>query len=137
MQCSSLCVAKFSRKFKGLCDQLAAIDHPIDASDKVLWYLWCLGAEFTTLSTTIMSQTPLPTFVDLVSKEISNEISLQPVHSTFTVQKDNNTQSQRDNKKGGGSKKNPSNVSLSLPRVSTSICQLCEKEGHATRRCWT
>ncbi|RVW15617.1 Retrovirus-related Pol polyprotein from transposon RE2 [Vitis vinifera] len=39
MQCGSQSIAEFSRTFKGLCDQLLAIDRPIDDTDKVHWYV--------------------------------------------------------------------------------------------------
>ena len=39
MQRGSHPIAEFSCTFKGFCDQLAAIDRPIDDIDKVHWYL--------------------------------------------------------------------------------------------------
>ena len=39
MQRGSHPIAEFSCTFKGLCDQLAAIDRPIEDTDKVHWYL--------------------------------------------------------------------------------------------------
>jgi hypothetical protein len=61
-------IAEFSRLFKGLCDQLAAIGHPIDDTDKVHWYLRALGPDYKIFSTTMMSQRPLPSFLDIVPK---------------------------------------------------------------------
>lgn len=40
-------VADFSKKFKNLCDQLAAMGHAIDATDKLHWFLRGLGESFT------------------------------------------------------------------------------------------
>ena len=45
-------VAEFARKFKGVCDQLNAIGHPLDETDKTHWFLCGLGTSFETFSTT-------------------------------------------------------------------------------------
>ncbi|KAL6347468.1 hypothetical protein AAG906_025990 [Vitis piasezkii] len=61
MHRGSQSIAEFSRTFKGLCDQLAAIGRPIDDTDKIF-------------STTMMSQLPLPSFAEIVPKALSHEI---------------------------------------------------------------
>nr|TKR98393.1 hypothetical protein D5086_0000203370 [Populus alba] len=84
MQRGSRSIAEFSRLFKGLCDQLAAIGRPIDDTDKVHWYLRALGPDYKIFSTTMMSQLPLPSFSDIVPKALSHEIfarSVNPVPS--------------------------------------------------------
>jgi len=55
MQRGSKSVAEFSRLFKGLCDQLAAIGRPIDDLDKVHWFLRALGPDYKIFSTTMLS----------------------------------------------------------------------------------
>lgn len=60
-------VADFGRKFKNVCDQLAAIGHPVDETDKVHWFLCGLSASFETFSTAIRTSKPGPAFRDLLS----------------------------------------------------------------------
>ncbi|KAF8414003.1 hypothetical protein HHK36_002001 [Tetracentron sinense] len=74
MQRGSQSIAEFSRTFKGLSDQLAAIGRPIDDTDKVHWYLRALGPDYKIFSTTMMSQLPLPSFAEIVPKALSHEI---------------------------------------------------------------
>ncbi|KAJ0020179.1 hypothetical protein Pint_32711 [Pistacia integerrima] len=79
MQRGSKSVAEFSRLFKGICDQLAAIGRPIDDLDKVHWFLRALGPDYKIFSTTMLSQLPLPSFVDIVPKALSHEIFVRLV----------------------------------------------------------
>ena len=44
-------LSDFSREFRALCDQLAAMGRPIDDLDKVHWFLRGLGSSFSTFST--------------------------------------------------------------------------------------
>ena len=55
MQRGSQSIAEFSRVFKGLCDQLAAIGRPIDDTYKVHWYLQAMGPDYKIFSTTMIS----------------------------------------------------------------------------------
>ena len=43
-------VTAYARAFKALCDQLHAIGHPIDGTDKVHWFLHGLGPDFSSFS---------------------------------------------------------------------------------------
>ncbi|GKB95459.1 putative RNA-directed DNA polymerase [Tanacetum coccineum] len=52
-------VAEFGRKFKAICDQLAAIGRPVDGDDKTHWFLCGLGASFENFSTAIMAKASL------------------------------------------------------------------------------
>ena len=61
-------ITEYARVFKVLCDQLHAIGRPVDGTDKVHWFICALGSDFTSFSTAQMAQTPLPSFLDLVSK---------------------------------------------------------------------
>ncbi|KAL6347067.1 hypothetical protein AAG906_012318 [Vitis piasezkii] len=74
MQRGSKSVAEFSRLFKGLYDQLAAIGRPIDDSDKVHWFLRALGPNYKIFSSTMLSQLPLPSFANIIPKALSHEI---------------------------------------------------------------
>ncbi|KAE8726678.1 hypothetical protein F3Y22_tig00006570pilonHSYRG00202 [Hibiscus syriacus] len=56
-------VTAYARAFKTLCDQLHAISHPVDGTDKVHWFLRGLGPEFSSFSTSQMAQTPSPIFL--------------------------------------------------------------------------
>ena len=84
-------VTAYARAFKALCDQLHAIGHPIDGTDKVHWFLHGLGPGFSNFSTAQMAQTHLPCFLDLVSKVESFELfqkyleSPIPSVATFTT----------------------------------------------------
>lgn len=60
-------VTNFSRKFKGICDQLVAIGHPLDEDNKSHGFLCGLGSSFEHFSTTQCLLTPRPKFHDLVS----------------------------------------------------------------------
>ncbi|PWA84471.1 zinc finger, CCHC-type, Gag-polypeptide of LTR copia-type [Artemisia annua] len=60
-------VSEYGRKFKGICDQLAAIGHPVDDVDKNHWFLCGLGPSFETFSTALRTVKPRPTFRDLLS----------------------------------------------------------------------
>ncbi|GJW68396.1 putative RNA-directed DNA polymerase, partial [Tanacetum coccineum] len=80
-------VAEYSRKFKAICDQLNAIGHPLDESDKIHWFLCGLGSTFETFSTTQRLIRPRPKFCDLLSQAESHELFLSsmncaPAHMT-------------------------------------------------------
>ncbi|XP_068648390.1 uncharacterized protein [Aristolochia californica] len=81
MKCSTRPVSANARAFKGLCDQLHAIDHPVDGTDKVHRFLHGLGPNFSSFSFAHMAQTPFLYFSNMVSKAESFEIfqkSLEP-----------------------------------------------------------
>ncbi|KAL6334726.1 hypothetical protein AAG906_021385 [Vitis piasezkii] len=84
MHRGSQSIAEFSRTFKGLCDQLAAIGRPIDDTDKVHWYLRALGPDYKIFSTTMMSQLPLPSFAEIVPKALSHEIFERSVSHSYS-----------------------------------------------------
>ncbi|XP_073261980.1 uncharacterized protein [Populus alba] len=61
-------ISEYSRIFKAYCDQLSAMGHPVEDTDKVHWYLRGLGHEFSTFSITQLSLTHIPSFKDIVPK---------------------------------------------------------------------
>lgn len=61
-------VVEYSRAFKTVCDQLSTIGCPMVDTDNVHWFLWGLGAGFSSFSTTIMSHSQIPSFKDVVPK---------------------------------------------------------------------
>ncbi|KAL6320943.1 hypothetical protein AAG906_010752 [Vitis piasezkii] len=136
---SSKSVAEFSRIFKGLCDQLAAIGHPIDDLDKVHWFLRALGPDYKIFSTTMLSQLPLPSFVDIIPKALSHEIFersmyQQSINSAFYAQRNNSTRPKSTKSR----KPKPSTASASKSFPSSPVyCQICDKEGHLAKQCWT
>ena len=48
-------VIAYTRDFKALCDQLHAIDCPVDGTNKVHWFLCGLGPDFSSFSTAQMA----------------------------------------------------------------------------------
>lgn len=67
-------VAEFGQKFMSICDQLSAIVHPLDETDKIYWFLHGLGFLFENFSTTRRLIQPHPAFCDLVSQAKSHDI---------------------------------------------------------------
>ncbi|KAH6799229.1 hypothetical protein C2S51_035713 [Perilla frutescens var. frutescens] len=61
-------VSEYGRQFKSLCDQLAAIGHPVDDTDKTHWFFRGLGSSFSSFSAAQMALALLPSFCDLLSK---------------------------------------------------------------------
>ncbi|KAB5573941.1 hypothetical protein DKX38_001135 [Salix brachista] len=139
MQRGSRSIAEFSRLFKGLCDQLAAIGRPVDDTDKVHWYLRALGPDYKIFSTTMMSQLPLPSFSDVVPKALSHEIFAKSVNQLPS----NSAYYAHQTPKFTGVKKwksrpsTPSTATVHKKPSSTVYCQLCDKEGHLAKRCWS
>ena len=139
-------ITEYARVFKVLCDQLHAIGRPVDGTDKVHWFICALGSDFTSFSTAQMAQTPLPSFLDLVSKVENFEFfqkSLDnhgPPTTVFTAtnhsqprsafrnqsrhQLDRHSSSHRVNGRSN------SRQGRHLPR-----CQICCQEGHYADKC--
>ncbi|CAA0825220.1 Unknown protein [Striga hermonthica] len=61
-------IFEYIRKFKSICDQLAAIGRPVDDTDKAHWFLRGLGSDISSFSAAQMALTPLPTFRNFLSK---------------------------------------------------------------------
>ncbi|GKE73089.1 zinc finger, CCHC-type containing LTR copia-type gag-polypeptide [Tanacetum coccineum] len=75
-------VVEFAQRFKAICDQLNAIGHPLDDTDKSHWFLCGLGSSFETFSTTQRLIRPRPSFHDLVSQAENHELFLQTVNGS-------------------------------------------------------
>ncbi|GJZ91072.1 zinc finger, CCHC-type containing LTR copia-type gag-polypeptide, partial [Tanacetum coccineum] len=58
-------VSDYCCRFKGICDQLSAIGHPVVEIDKLHWFLCRLGPSYETFSTAIRATKPAPLFHDL------------------------------------------------------------------------
>ncbi|RVW74886.1 Retrovirus-related Pol polyprotein from transposon RE1 [Vitis vinifera] len=140
MHRGSQSIAEFSRTFKGLCDQLAAIGRPIDDTDKVHWYLLSLGPDYKIFSTTMMSQLPLPSFAEIVPKALSHEIFERSVSHSYSnsanfVQQTSKVAGHKQVKHRSSASPTPFANSKSSSNSSVR-CQLCDKEGHLAKRCW-
>lgn len=137
----TLSVAEYGRKFKLLCDQLAAIGRPVDNSDKTHWFLRGLGSQFTSFSDVRMALTPRPALRDLIHQAQSFELfsrsteSSEPVQAAFTVQNrgadGRGSRASHSSNRGGGR-----NGSRGRGRRNyVPKCQMCGIEGHFADRC--
>lgn len=91
LQKGSSTVVDCSRKFKVVCDQLSAISHPLEESDKIHWFVSGLGSSFEMFLTTQHLIGPRPLFHDILSQAESHKLFLStltnnnPTPVAFTV----------------------------------------------------
>lgn len=138
MQKGNTSVSNFGRKFKLVCDKLAAIGQPVDDMDKIHWFLYGLGSSFETFSTAIRTSKPSPVFRDLLSQAENHELFLQSIHgsSTPTVAfisqtRNSNTQGRSSYyPHGRGSRGNSNNGGRGRGGRRPPHCQLCRTNGH-------
>lgn len=126
-------IAEYGRKFKTICDQLSAIGHPVEESDKIHWFLCGLGSSFESFSTAIRaSRTPL-LFRDLLAQAEGHELFLKSLHGSTTPTVAFTAQS-RDTPvnrgRGGRSSRGGRGRGRRSPR-----CQLCRLDGHYANVC--
>ncbi|GFZ05452.1 hypothetical protein Acr_17g0010240 [Actinidia rufa] len=99
-----------------------------------------LSLLYSSLTEESMSELPLPSFADIVPKALSHEIfersvSQQSTTLAFYAQQNSSSTRLKNTKKG---KPKPFSTSASKSSTSSPIyCQLCDKEGHLAKRCWT
>lgn len=79
MKRGSHIVFEYSQVFKAYCDQLSAMGCPIEDTDKDHWHLRGLGYEFSTLSTTQLSQTHILSFPHVVLKVESFDLFFKSI----------------------------------------------------------
>ncbi|KAL8519407.1 hypothetical protein ACS0TY_010374 [Phlomoides rotata] len=78
-------VTDYTKKFKLLIDQLAAIGCPVLDSDKSRhWFLRGLGPQFSSFSDVCMAITPTPSFHDLAHQARNFELFHQSLDSGST-----------------------------------------------------
>ncbi|KAI3500548.1 hypothetical protein L1887_36372 [Cichorium endivia] len=147
LQKGSSTVPEYGRKFKAICDQLAAIGQPVDELDKAHWFLCGLGSGYESFSTTHRAIKPAPPFRSLLSQAESHELFLNSIHhsstpppAAFTAQQHWDSQS---SSRGGSS--NRGNFSGGRGRGNSSggrgrgrrspHCQLCRNNGHYASSC--
>lgn len=134
-------VTDFSRKFKAICDQLAAIGHPLSEEDKSHWFLCGLGSSFETFSTSQRLISPRPLFRDLVSQAESHEMFLRSVNDSTVAPVAFNTTANyypSSNRGRGGRSSYRGNSHRGRGRGSARRpphCQLCRKDGHFATQC--
>ncbi|KAJ0448581.1 putative transcription factor interactor and regulator CCHC(Zn) family [Helianthus annuus] len=150
-------VSEYGRLFKGVCDQLLAVGHPVDPMDQLHWFLCGLGPAFEGFSTHIRTVRPIPNLTDLLAKAESHELFVKALHgsSSHSVAFFAQTQTPksgcsgqfRPNYRPGRSGKYRPN--RPTPSGSWSgrdsgqfwskrppTCQLCRKQGHYATQCY-
>lgn len=75
---------EFGRKYKSICDQLAAVGQRVDETDKVHWFLCGLGPYFESFSVAHHAVKPRPLFCDLLASAEDHELFLKSVHNSST-----------------------------------------------------
>ncbi|KAJ0947986.1 putative RNA-directed DNA polymerase [Helianthus annuus] len=134
-------VADFGRKFKGICDQLSAIGHPVSDTDKTHWFLCGLGPSFESWSTAIRTnRDPLP-FRDLLTKAESQEQFLASLHPSSPAPVAFTAAHPHSRSSGSGPNRSR-NASRGQPHTVPSKgtrrpphCQLCRTNGHYANKC--
>jgi hypothetical protein len=134
-------VVEYSREFKSVCDQLAAMGRPVDDLDKIHWYLRGLGSAFSTFSTTQLSLPSLTSFTEIVPMAESYEnfiksLELPPTGSTsaaFTASHSNKFVFARGANRPfhGGRSRGNGRFQHNRP----IRCQICREEGHYATSC--
>ncbi|KAK9047921.1 hypothetical protein SSX86_033117 [Deinandra increscens subsp. villosa] len=84
-------VAAYGREFKSICDQLAAVGHPMDRAEQNHLFVTGLGPEFLSFSSTANALHPNASLSDLLSRAESHEILARSIAShspsvAFTAQ---------------------------------------------------
>nr|GEX10152.1 hypothetical protein [Tanacetum cinerariifolium] len=126
-----------------ICDQLTAIGHPLDETDKSHWFLCGLGSSFETFSTTQRLIRPRPLFRDLVLQAESHETFLQSVTGptaapvAFVATSTHGSSSHNANRGRGGRTqyRGGSNRGRSRGNRRPPHCQLCRTDGHYAPQC--
>ena len=135
-------VSDFSRRFRNLCEQLAAIGHPVAEIDKLHWFLCGLGPSYEVFSTALRATKPAPLFRDLVAQAESHEMFLKSLHGTTPPPAAFHVQNQRESStpsrgRGFSSRGNYSRgtVAKGLGNRRPPHCQLCRTNGHYASSC--
>ncbi|KAJ0752082.1 putative RNA-directed DNA polymerase [Helianthus annuus] len=141
MQKGSATVAEYGRKFKSLCDQLAAIGHPPSENDKCHWFLRGLGNEFQNFSTVHRALSGTSVFRDLLAKAENHEIFVQTMNvsstppAAFTAQSVKSGNSSRNFQSSYSTNRGRSR-GMGRGRVRRPPhCQLCRNDGHYANVC--
>ncbi|XP_076935776.1 uncharacterized protein LOC143602615 [Bidens hawaiensis] len=149
-------VTKYSRKFKVICDQLAAIGQPVLEMDKFHWFLCGLGPSFKNFFVSIRITRPAPVFRDLVTQAEIHEIFMSTIHGSnsspvaFAAQHSRghsfssrsrfggyrgSNRGGYSNDRGGYSDPGGSNNRNRSYEKRSPPCQLCKSYGHFANTC--
>ncbi|KAM0013270.1 putative transcription factor interactor and regulator CCHC(Zn) family [Helianthus debilis subsp. tardiflorus] len=140
-------VTDYSRKFKSICDQLAAIGQPVLELDKFHWFLCGLGPAFENFSVAIRTTKPALLFRDLVTQAESHEIFMQSIHGSsnppaaFTAQhqsnnyRGNTSRGRSNNYRGNSYRGGQSNGRGRSYEKRLPHCQICKTHGHSATAC--
>ncbi|PWA38004.1 zinc finger, CCHC-type, Gag-polypeptide of LTR copia-type [Artemisia annua] len=134
-------VTDFSRRFRNICEQLAAIGHPVAEIDKLHWFLCGLGPSYEVFSTAIRAAKAAPLFRDLVAQAESHELFLQSLHGTASPPAAFHAQNNRESStqtRGRASFPRGNSVRGRGRNSSTRWpphCQLCRTNGHYASAC--
>ncbi|KAF5470482.1 hypothetical protein F2P56_010995 [Juglans regia] len=118
--------------------QLSAIGKPVDDTDKVYWFLRGLGSDYKIFSTSMLSQLPLPSFANLVSKALSHELFSRSLHGDSSSQ--STLVAQRGSSSSSASSGCPkpgfsSSAFENFSKTPGITCQWCGKERHTAKKC--
>lgn len=133
-------VSDYGRRFKAICDQLAAIGHAVDESDKCHWFLCGPGGSFESFSVAIRASRHAHLFRDLLAQAEGHEMFLTSLHGSspppvaFTAETPPGRPSStvgrgRGTPRGGGARGGRGRGRRS------PHCQLCRTNGHYANRC--
>ena len=137
-------VSEYGRKFKGICDQLAAIGHTVDESDKNHWFLCGLGASFQAFSIGVRTSRVTHTFRDLLAQAEAHELFMQSLHATSapvvafsaaTASSGAAASSAAGRGRGGDSGGRNSGRGGHGRGRHEPHCQLCRQNGHYANTC--
>lgn len=156
---SNLSLNEYLRKFKGVCDSLAAIGHPVNDQNKVFSLLTGLGACYEPFTTSMLKPL-MPSYNEVVPLLQSYETRLS-LHTPDSLQytafytHKNDERSHHKNSKQSGqfssmgrgfvptyqsTNKQSGQVSSSTSSQHENhrdiMCQICGKRGHPAIWCW-
>lgn len=117
---------------------------PVDDLDKLHWYLCGFGSEFSIISTTQLSISPLPSFTKIVPKAENYEIFVQSLESSsytsspaaFTTSHNAiNTYGLNSGRGSGHYFRGGNDKGFHNNHNRPIRCQICHVEGHYTSSC--
>ncbi|KAG6415796.1 hypothetical protein SASPL_123214 [Salvia splendens] len=130
-------VEEYGRKFKGLCDQLSAINRPVDDSDKGHWFLRGLRSQYTSFADTRLALTLMPMFRDLLHQAKQFESMLRAMDVLPTSPAAFSAERGRGNSNPHLNNGNSSQTSHSGGRSGrlpyTPRCQICRGDHYADK----
>ncbi|OIT36271.1 hypothetical protein A4A49_63595, partial [Nicotiana attenuata] len=138
----SLSIADYVHRLKSISDALTSIGNPISDSDLVLQILSGLPSEYLSVSTSISTRVPLPTFLETRSLLFLYETQLTGFSSTasdsstaLVAKKNSSSQGRGRGRNSNAPHSTISSVYPTYPFSSSFQCQLCFQPTHAARDC--